>query len=570
MNTSRPESRIRFGKFELDLHSGELRRQGHKIRIQPQPMKVLAVLLEHPGELVTREELRKRLWPGEMYVDFDRGLNRSINKLRRALLDDASSPVYIETLSTRGYRFIAPIDQLGSEADFAGATVRPESSSTTADQTRANGDADVPTKLLGPITQSEETARALRTHPRSRSRVLRIVAVALALVAVATLSLRLSSNVHRQTQRARVSSVETRRFVYVADYSGNAILAFTVDPSSGTLRPVPSNPFKTGEHPYSLSFVGDYLYSANRGRSDETCGQGCNISAYVVDGVSGGLVQLDASPFPAGMGPLTVLAHPSGKFLYSINVISGDLRAYSRSSDGVLQSLGSPIPLGRHPINASLAPSGRYLYVSNQDDSNISAFRVGTDGEPHAIPGSPFATGLRPRSIAIDPAERHLYVLNYGVNPLLDRREACIGEYAGIKGKGCSISAFSIDGTGALSELPGSPFESDGINPHGSVIDSMGRHLFVANVTSNDVSVFTIDPVTGVLHPSKGSPFPVGEGPNALALDWSDSYLYVLNGFSRDITQFSIDDDGRLTPMNPSIPAGLGPEAIVAVRKIDK
>lgn len=110
MDASSPNSRIRFGKFEVDLHSGELRKQGHKIRIQPQPLKVLAVLLERPGELVTREELRKRLWPGELYVDFEHGLNRSINKLRRALLDDASSPLYIETISTRGYRFIYSID----------------------------------------------------------------------------------------------------------------------------------------------------------------------------------------------------------------------------------------------------------------------------------------------------------------------------------------------------------------------------------------------------------------------------------------------------------------------------
>jgi len=544
MDTSSPNSRIRFGKFEVNLHSGELRKQGQRIRVQPQPMKVLAVLLERPGELVTREELRNRLWPGELYVDFEHGLNRSINKLRRALLDEASSPIYIETLSTRGYRFIAAVERLEQIADLA---TNPQSTkgplhATTGDQEQTRSD---------------------------RSRIWGFAFVVLALAVAATLSLQLWRNVHRRARRPPVGHVETRRFVYVADYSGSSILAYSVDPSSGVLRPAPSSPFNSGEHPYSLSLVGDYLYSANRGCSDEACGNGCIISAYVIDSVSGGLEQLDTSPFPAGNGPLTVLAHPSGTFLYSVNVISQDLWTYSRLADGELRPLGSPLPLGRHPINATLSPSGRYLYVSNQDDANISAFRLGLDGEPCPVAGSPFSTGLRPRSIAIDPSERHLYVLNYGVNPHLDRKEACIGTYAGIRGRGCSISAFSIKEDGALAELPGSPIESDGINPHGSVIDSVGKFLFVANVTSNDVSVFEIDPTTGGLKHIRGSPFHAGEGPNALTLDWSDSYLYVLNAFSRDITQFSIEDNGQLELMGPPVTAGIGPAAIVAVRKSD-
>ena len=120
MDDERAERRIRFGAFEADLRSGELRKHGHRIRIQPQPFKVLAVLLESPGALVSRDELRKRLWPDELYVDFEHGLNRSINKLRHTLLDDASSPRYIETLSTRGYRFIAPVEWINPGAESAG------------------------------------------------------------------------------------------------------------------------------------------------------------------------------------------------------------------------------------------------------------------------------------------------------------------------------------------------------------------------------------------------------------------------------------------------------------------
>lgn len=99
---------IRFGVFSLDSRSGELRKHGVRIRIQDKPLRILERLLEHPGEPVTREELQKALWPGDVFVDFDHGLNSAINKLRDALGDSASSPRFVETLP-RGYRFIAPV-----------------------------------------------------------------------------------------------------------------------------------------------------------------------------------------------------------------------------------------------------------------------------------------------------------------------------------------------------------------------------------------------------------------------------------------------------------------------------
>jgi TolB-like protein/DNA-binding winged helix-turn-helix (wHTH) protein len=100
---------VRFGLFEVDLRAGELRKQGVKIKLQEQPLQILAMLLEHPGQVVTREELRNKLWPADTFVDFDHGLNKAINKLREALGDSAESPRFIETLSHRGYRFLAPL-----------------------------------------------------------------------------------------------------------------------------------------------------------------------------------------------------------------------------------------------------------------------------------------------------------------------------------------------------------------------------------------------------------------------------------------------------------------------------
>ena len=102
---------VRFHTFEVHLRAGELYRAGHKIRLQDQPFRVLAMLLEHPGEVVAREDLQKRLWPADTFVDFDHSLNTAIKKLRLALCDDRENPRFIETLPKRGYRFIGAVNQ---------------------------------------------------------------------------------------------------------------------------------------------------------------------------------------------------------------------------------------------------------------------------------------------------------------------------------------------------------------------------------------------------------------------------------------------------------------------------
>ena len=105
-----PRRVIRFGVFEVDLNAGELFKQGIKIRIQQQPFRILALLLERPGEVVTREDLRQAIWPAGTFVEFDVGLDAAIHKLRSALGDSAESPRLVETLPRRGYRFIAPVE----------------------------------------------------------------------------------------------------------------------------------------------------------------------------------------------------------------------------------------------------------------------------------------------------------------------------------------------------------------------------------------------------------------------------------------------------------------------------
>src|SRR5205807_2712132 len=106
---ARSSAILRFGVFEVDVRSGELRKQGVRIKLQEQPFHVLTVLLQRSGEVVTREELRSENWSADTFVDFDNSLNTAINKLREALGDSADNPRFIETLPRRGYRFIAPV-----------------------------------------------------------------------------------------------------------------------------------------------------------------------------------------------------------------------------------------------------------------------------------------------------------------------------------------------------------------------------------------------------------------------------------------------------------------------------
>ena len=108
---------ISFGTFEVDLQAGELRKQGRKIKLQEKPLLLLSILLERPGEVVTREELQKRLWPEDTFVDFDQGLNTAVAKLRHALDDPSDNPRFVETVPRRGYCFLAPVrrEQIASE-----------------------------------------------------------------------------------------------------------------------------------------------------------------------------------------------------------------------------------------------------------------------------------------------------------------------------------------------------------------------------------------------------------------------------------------------------------------------
>jgi cholera toxin transcriptional activator len=117
MTESGPVRRYRFGAFEVDASTGELRRQGIRIKLNAQPFQVLLMLLERPGEVLTREEISGALWSDGTFVDYDHGVNSAVNRIREALGDTANNPRFVETLARRGYRFVAPVEWIMEEAE---------------------------------------------------------------------------------------------------------------------------------------------------------------------------------------------------------------------------------------------------------------------------------------------------------------------------------------------------------------------------------------------------------------------------------------------------------------------
>lgn len=125
MRDQRPTARYRFGVFEVDATTRELRRNGVRIKLHAQPCQVLLMLLQQPGEMLTREEICRELWPDGTFVDYEHGVNSAVNRLREALGDKASNPRFVETLARRGYRFVAPVERIMAGEDASNAAAAP-------------------------------------------------------------------------------------------------------------------------------------------------------------------------------------------------------------------------------------------------------------------------------------------------------------------------------------------------------------------------------------------------------------------------------------------------------------
>src|SRR5262245_731623 len=179
---------IRFGVFELDVRTGELRRSGVRVDLQDQPLKVLECLLERPGTLGTREELRMRLWPSDTFIDFEQGLNAAVRRLRDALADSAETPRFVETLPRRGYRFIAPVDN-------AGARPHPDAPALRDRDIRADEPATEPgNRFIGPVEEpvgdfrpsADRADLAIVRADRDENRIQRWIPTAAVVLVMAT------------------------------------------------------------------------------------------------------------------------------------------------------------------------------------------------------------------------------------------------------------------------------------------------------------------------------------------------------------------------------------------------
>src|ERR1700704_3077999 len=141
MGTPATSARIvRFGVFEVDLSAAELRKNGLRLKLPEQPFQILTMLLERPGEIITRDDLRNRLWRTDTFVDFDHGLNNAVMRLREVLGDSSDHPRFIETMPRRGYRFIAPVELKGAASEHpAQEAVASEKTAEVPNVTEKNG-----------------------------------------------------------------------------------------------------------------------------------------------------------------------------------------------------------------------------------------------------------------------------------------------------------------------------------------------------------------------------------------------------------------------------------------------
>jgi DNA-binding winged helix-turn-helix (wHTH) protein len=156
MTDPRPARRYRFGAFEADAATGELRRQGIRIKLNAQPFQMLLMLLERPGELLSREEISRELWPDGTFVDYEHGVNAAVNRIREALGDKASNPRFVETLARRGYRFAAPVERIADSENQPTAAPEFPSPAPSEQTAKEPAPAGPETKLRSRILASPE------------------------------------------------------------------------------------------------------------------------------------------------------------------------------------------------------------------------------------------------------------------------------------------------------------------------------------------------------------------------------------------------------------------------------
>ncbi|MCF6256712.1 MAG: beta-propeller fold lactonase family protein, partial [Gammaproteobacteria bacterium] len=356
------------------------------------------------------------------------------------------------------------------------------------------------------------------------------------------------------------------RFVVTASKSLGRIGVYRLDAETGMLTHVPGSPFRSvGRSPFFITFhpSGQYVYVA-------TSFDG--ILAFNFDSDSGALSSVDGMPYSSGKRTRSLVMHPSGYFLYASNSYSNTISAYAIDpTTGKLTELdGSPFPAGdvapvdselaallKYPVSAggvpyyvAIPPSGRFLYVTNWLSSSLSAFRIDPDnGTLNLLDDFPRITGINPYAVSIHPSRPFLYVTSWADNALW---------------------GYRLDSSsGGLTLLPGSPFVVKGTSPVAMTFDSSGRHAYVPNYHSNNISVFEVDVASGALSlqdtvQTRSGPWSLALAPGQMPKMPAVRHAFGLMG--KELVMLSQStSDGKLKRL-ASVEAGDRPVAIVSRR----
>ena len=332
-----------------------------------------------------------------------------------------------------------------------------------------------------------------------------------------------------------------KQFTYVVGPGTNEVFGFTHS-SDGTLKAMGVPNFAVGSLPSAMAAhpSGDFMYIANFGGNNITLLDINRSNGELSVPVSSSTVVPVAPPniFPAGSGPIAIVASPAGPFLYAVNQGSGDISAFNidPGAGGLGTILGSPyvITAGSHPTSIAISAKGDFLFTADPVLDKIGVFAIASDGKLTQATGSPFtvgAAGATPTFVATERSGRFIYVADPAHNVVL---------------------GFSVQGSGTLAPITGSPFAA-GAAPSALAVDPQGALLYAGNTTSNNVSAYVIDSTSGALGPIAGSPFATGgSGPSFLAVDANTSFLYVGEKVTNDVAVFAIASTGALTPVKGS------------------
>jgi 6-phosphogluconolactonase len=366
----------------------------------------------------------------------------------------------------------------------------------------------------------------------------------------------------------------TPGFVYVANSIGVSlttgnISAFSVDPNTGVLAPIPGSPFPAGAEPTALTTdpSGKFLFEASNLESPTPVN---DISAFTINSSTGALTTVAGSPFLSGVSPLSLAVDSSGKFLFTAdsggegNVTNNSISEYSiNATTGALTPASQAACQSAAPAGFGLAnavathPTAGFLFVSSVSGV-VCSFSINAQGTLQPVAGSPFSLGtnplIDPRGVAIDPFGKYLYTANY---------------------EGGDVSAFSIaQGGGALTAVAGSPFTlgAGGFSASWLVVDPLGRFLYVLDFDGG-VSGFSINPSTGAISMLAGFPInlPI-QNPKPLAVDPSGEFLYVGTEFPNvlpSVSSYAINETTGVLTAVPGSPFSVdgSPQAVTVTHK---